>query len=53
MPTAGSDLSGADYLVLVGYFALMLGIGAYFYQYVRRVQDYFTGANQWSSWLSS
>lgn len=45
-------LRGPDYAMLVGYFILMLGIGAYFYRYMRGMKDYFTGANSIPWWLS-
>ncbi|MBN2447039.1 MAG: Na+:solute symporter [Phycisphaerae bacterium] len=45
-------LQRPDYIVLVGYFTLMLGIGAYFYRYMRRMKDYFSGGNQIPWWLS-
>jgi len=41
-----------DYIMLVGYFVLMLGIGAYFYRYMRGMKDYFSGGNNIPWWLS-
>ena len=41
-----------DYIMLVGYFVLMLGIGAYFYRYMRGMKDYFSGGNTIPWWLS-
>lgn len=41
-----------DYLLLVGYFVLMLGIGAYFARFMRGMKMYFTGGNQIPWWLS-
>jgi SSS family transporter len=41
-----------DYVMLVGYFVLMLGIGAYFYRYMRGMKDYFSGGNTIPWWLS-
>jgi len=41
-----------DYIMLVGYFVLMLGIGAYFYGYMRGMKDYFSGGNTIPWWLS-
>lgn len=38
--------------MLLGYFALMLAIGLYFYRYMRRMKDYFTGGNTIPWWLS-
>src|SRR5437879_276937 len=42
----------SDYIVLVGYFVLMLAIGLYFLRYMKRVEDYFTAANQVPWWLA-
>ena len=41
-----------DYMMLSGYFVIMLGIGIYFYRYMRGMKDYFTGANTIPWWLS-
>ncbi len=49
---AAGQLHGADYAVLVGYFVLMLGIGAYFYRFMRGMKDYFSGGNRIPWWLS-
>ncbi len=43
---------GPDYFILIGYFALMLGIGAYFYRYMKGMKDYFSGGNKIPWWLS-
>jgi len=40
------SLGTADYIVLVGYFILMLGIGVYFYKYMKGMKDYFSGGNR-------
>jgi solute:Na+ symporter, SSS family len=45
-------LAAADMLMVVGYFVLMLGIGAYFYGRMRRMKDYFSGGNRIPWWLS-
>ncbi|MCC6126488.1 MAG: hypothetical protein IT426_16130 [Pirellulales bacterium] len=45
-------IQGPDYVMLVGYFVLMLGIGAYFYRFMRGMKVYFTGGNQIPWWLS-
>lgn len=45
-------LSAPDYFMLIGYFILMLGIGAYFYRYMRAMKDYFSGSNTIPWWLS-
>jgi len=46
------SLGTADYIVLVGYFVLMLGIGVYFYKYMKGMKDYFSGGNRIPWWLS-
>lgn len=48
----GSYITGPDYAVLIGYFVLMLAIGAYFYRYMRGMKDYFSGGNTIPWWLS-
>lgn len=52
----GADVSkqlhGADYAMLIGYFMLMLGIGLYFYRFMRGMKMYFTGGNKIPWWLS-
>ncbi|HLA85073.1 MAG TPA: hypothetical protein VJL29_09780 [Thermoguttaceae bacterium] len=45
-------ISWPDYFMLIGYFVLMLGIGAYFYRFMRGMKVYFTGGNQIPWWLS-
>ncbi len=52
MMLAAGQLYGPDYFILVGYFVIMLGIGFYFYRYMRGMKDYFTGGNQIPWWLS-
>ncbi len=49
--THGS-LQGPDYAMIAAYFLLMLGIGAYFYRYMRGIKDYFSGGNNIPWWLS-
>ncbi len=41
-----------DYIMLIGYFVLMLAIGGYFYRYMRGMKDYFSGGNRIPWWLS-
>ncbi len=41
-----------DYAMLVGYFVLMMAIGAYFYRFMRGMKDYFSGGNSIPWWLS-
>jgi SSS family transporter len=45
-------IQGPDYVMLIGYFVLMLGIGLYFYRYMRGMKVYFTGGNKIPWWLS-
>ncbi len=45
-------LAGSDIFMITAYFALMLGIGAYFYNRMRRMKDYFSGGNNIPWWLS-
>jgi SSS family solute:Na+ symporter len=52
MTVASTQLQFADYLVLAGYFVLMLGIGGYFYRYMKGMKQYFSGGNQIPWWLS-
>ncbi|MCK4791434.1 MAG: hypothetical protein KAV87_47320, partial [Desulfobacteraceae bacterium] len=49
---AAGQLRGPDYFILIGYFALMLGIGAYFYRHMKGMKDYFSGGNKIPWWLS-
>ncbi len=42
----------ADYLMLAGYFVLMLGIGLYFFRQMRGMKDFFSGGNRIPWWLS-
>jgi SSS family transporter len=52
MMFAAGVLRGPDYFILAGYFVLMLGIGAYFYRFMRGMKDYFSGGNRIPWWLS-
>ena len=52
MEATQGHLQFPDYLMLTGYFVLMLGIGAYFYRYMRGMKDYFKGGNTIPWWLS-
>ena len=49
---AATQIRGPDYVMLVGYFVLMLGIGLYFYRYMRGMKVFFTGGNKIPWWLS-
>ncbi len=48
----GGGLAFPDYLMISGYFVIMLGIGAYFYSRMKRMKDYFSGGNTIPWWLS-
>jgi solute:Na+ symporter, SSS family len=50
MPQA--QLQGVDYVVIAGYFILMVVIGLYFRRFMLQAKDYFTGANQVPWWLA-
>ncbi len=52
MILAAGRLQFPDYFILIGYFTLILGIGAYFYRYMRRMKDFFSGGNSIPWWLS-
>ncbi|HPD28609.1 MAG TPA: sodium/solute symporter [Phycisphaerae bacterium] len=49
---AAGKLYGPDYFIIVAYFVLMLGVGAYFYRYIKAMKDYFAGGNRIPWWLS-
>jgi SSS family solute:Na+ symporter len=49
---AAGKLYGPDYFIIIAYFALMLGVGVYFYRYIKAMKDYFTGGNRIPWWLS-
>src|SRR5512136_1407134 len=52
MILAEGHLRGADLFILIGYFALMFGIGVYFYRHIRQMKDFFSGGNKIPWWLS-
>ncbi|MCC6487950.1 MAG: hypothetical protein IT364_10665 [Candidatus Hydrogenedentes bacterium] len=52
MPKSVGHLEFPDMLIIAGYFVLMLGIGAYFYNRMRHIKDYFSGGNNIPWWLS-
>ena len=52
MILAANQLQQPDYIILAGYFALMLGIGIYFYRYMKGMKDFFSGGNSIPWWLS-
>ncbi len=41
-----------DYVMVVGYFAIVIAVGLYFRGYMRQAKDYFTGGNQVPWWLA-
>ncbi len=47
-----AGLIWADHVVLIGYFVIMLGIGVYFWRYMKGMRDYFSGHNRIPWWLS-
>ena len=51
-PNVSQALQTPDYVLLAGYFLLMLGIGAYFYRHMRGMKVYFSGGNKIPWWLS-
>jgi len=46
-------IQGPDYVMLIGYFVLMLGIGLYFYRYMRGMKVFFSGGNKIPWWLAA
>jgi Na+/proline symporter len=51
-PSATNMIQGPDYVILVGYFVLMLGIGLYFHRYMSGMKAFFTGGNKIPWWLA-
>ncbi|OHB86592.1 MAG: hypothetical protein A2V98_10530 [Planctomycetes bacterium RBG_16_64_12] len=49
---AQAQIQLPDYIMLAGYFVLMLGIGVYFCRHMRGMKDYFSGGNNIPWWLS-
>jgi solute:Na+ symporter, SSS family len=47
-----TSLTIPDFIVLAGYFALMLGIGVFFYRRVNSAGDFFRGGSHVPWWLS-
>ena len=41
-----------DYVLLIGYFVLMLGIGLFFYRHMKGMKVFFSGGNKIPWWLS-
>ena len=52
MAETQGHLGFPDWLMIVGYFALMLGIGGYFAGRMRHMKDFFSGGNSIPWWLS-
>ncbi|MDM8005286.1 MAG: hypothetical protein QUV05_03915 [Phycisphaerae bacterium] len=52
MMLAETTLRLPDYVILVGYFVIMLSIGAYFWRHMKNMRDYFSARNQIPWWLS-
>jgi Na+/proline symporter len=50
--STAAALRGPDYFLLGGYFLLMLGIGIYFYRFMRGMKVYFSGGNKIPWWLA-
>jgi len=53
LPTTENPLTTADYLLILGYFSVMLVIGFYFAGKMRSMSDFFSGGKQVPWWLSS
>ncbi|MBN1418458.1 MAG: sodium transporter [Planctomycetes bacterium] len=49
---AVSRLGTPDYIILAGYFVLVLGVGLFFARHIRGMKDYFKGGNTIPWWLS-
>ena len=45
-------LTRSDYVVIFGYFALVLSIGLYFHRQQKTAQGYFAGGHQVPWWLA-
>lgn len=52
MPAEVTRLELADYVVVLGYFAVVFGVGVYFYRRMKGMKDFFSGGNQIPWWLS-
>ncbi|OPZ08562.1 MAG: Sodium/glucose cotransporter [candidate division BRC1 bacterium ADurb.BinA292] len=52
MPTFSNSIAPADYLILAGFFGLMLVIGFYFAGRMRDLGDYFSGGRRVPWWLA-
>jgi len=45
------SLQTIDYLVIAGYFVIIIVAGSYFSRYIRQARDYFTAGGEMSWWL--
>ena len=52
MPVTGFHLTLPDYIVIFGYFLVVLVVGIYFNKRQKASQDYFAGGHQVSWWLA-
>ena len=52
MNLVSKSLSLPDWILIVFYFALMLGVSLYSYRYIQQLKDYFKGGNRIPWWLS-
>lgn len=46
------QLSASDYLVVIGYFVLLLAVGLWFRNRLNNMKDYFAGGNQIPWWMA-
>ncbi len=52
MNLVSKSLSYPDWVLIVFYFGLMLGVSVYFSRYIQQIKDYFKGGNRIPWWLS-
>jgi len=52
MNLVSKSLSLPDWILIVFYFTLMLGVSLYSYRYIQQLKDYFKGGNRIPWWLS-
>ena len=52
MNFVSKSLSLPDWILIVFYFTLMLGVSLYSYRYIQQLKDYFKGGNRIPWWLS-
>src|SRR5690606_18857790 len=51
-PVSEAQLQTPDFIVIIGYFAVLLAIGIYLKRFMRGAGDYFTGGNRMPWWLA-